>query len=178
METWNEEAAVRAAQADPQRFGLLYDRYFTTIFRFIHRRAGERELSADLTQQTFLKALVALPKYANKGLPFRAWLYRIALNELRMHWRKRKEVVMDLGWAEVKPLADEFGLAEQEAEMRLIANGLGRLKPEQAQLIELRYFDGLSFAELGQVLGVGEDAAKMRTHRVLGVLREYLAPKP
>ena len=83
---------------------------------------------------------------------------------------------MDLGWAEVKPLADECGVAQQEEEMQLIASGLGRLKPEQAQLIELRYFDGLSFAEVGQVLGIGEDAAKMRTHRVLAVLREYLAP--
>ncbi|MBL0046323.1 MAG: sigma-70 family RNA polymerase sigma factor [Flavobacteriales bacterium] len=176
MELQHEEAVIRAAQADAQRFAPLYDHYFTTIFRFVHRRAGERELSADLTQQTFLKAMLALPKYTFQGLPFRAWLYRIALNELRMHWRKKKEVVMDLGWAEVKPLADECGVAQQEEEMQLIASGLGRLKPEQAQLIELRYFDGLSFAEVGQVLGIGEDAAKMRTHRVLAVLREYLAP--
>jgi RNA polymerase sigma-70 factor, ECF subfamily len=175
MDPQQEEAAIRAAQADAQRFGPLYDHYFVTIFRFIQRRAGQRELSADLTQQTFLKALLALPKYTFQGLPFRAWLYRIALNEVRMHWRKKKEVVMDLGWAEVKPLAEECGVAQQEEEMQLIAKCLGRLKPEQAQLIELRYFDGLSFAELGQVLGLGEDAAKMRTHRVLAQLREYLS---
>jgi RNA polymerase sigma-70 factor, ECF subfamily len=175
MDTQQEAAVIRAAQADAQRFGPLYDEHYVAIFRFIHRRAGQRDLAADLTQQTFLKALLALPKYTFHGLPFRAWLYRIALNELRMYWRKKKEVVMDLGWAEVKPLADECGVAQQEEEMRLIAHGLSRLKPEQAQLIELRYFDGLSFVELGHILGIGEDAAKMRTHRVLALLREYLA---
>ena len=141
------------------------------------RRAGDRDLTSDLVQETFLKAMLALPRYQERGLPFRAWLYRIALNELRMHWRKRKDVLMDLGWAEVKPLADECGMVQQEAEMQLIATGLGRLKPQQAELIELRYFDGLSFAELGQVLGIGEDAAKMRTHRVLAQLRTYLSPR-
>ena len=61
--------------------------------------------------------------------------------------------------------------------MSLIIRGLSSLKSDQAQLIELRYFDGLSFAEVGQVLGIGEDAAKMRTHRVLATLRTYLVPK-
>ncbi len=172
-----ERAAIVAARSDPRRFTPLYDRYFGDIFRFLLRRAGDRDLTNDLAQETFLKAMLALPRYQERGLPFRAWLYRIALNELRMHWRKRKDVVMDLGWAEVKPLADECGMAQQEAEMQLIASGLGRLKPEQAELIELRYFDGLSFAELGQVMGIGEDAAKMRTHRVLAQLRTYLSPR-
>ena len=95
-----------------------------------------------------------------------------------MHWRKKKEMVMDLGWTDVRPLAEDCGLAEQEEDMRLIASGLNRLNEGQARLIELRYFDGLSFAELGQVLGIAEDAAKMRTHRALAVMRDYLSPKP
>jgi RNA polymerase sigma-70 factor (ECF subfamily) len=173
-----EEQMILAAKADPQSFAPLYERYFNDLFRFLFRRSGDRELTADLTQQTFLKALLALPRYQPRGLPFRAWLYRIALNELRMHWRKRKEVVMDLGWKELHPLAEECGVQQQEEEMQLIVSGLERLKPDQAQLIELRFFDGLSFAEVGQVLGIGEDAAKMRTHRVLGTLRTYLVTKP
>ncbi len=172
-----ELAYIAAAQADPQRFAPLYEHYFATIFRFIHRRAGDRDLTADLAQQTFLKALLALPRYEPRGLPFRAWLYRIALNEVRMHWRKRKEVVMDLAWAEVRPLSEEFGLEQQEAEMRLLANGLGRLNNAQARIVELRFFDGLSFAEVGQVLGIAEDAAKMRTHRALAVMRAYLVQR-
>ncbi len=177
MDPAREASLIELAKADPQSFAPLYERYFNDLFRFLFRRSGDRELTADLTQQTFLKAMLALPRYEPRGLPFRAWLYRIGLNELRMHWRKRKEVVMDLGMQDLKPLADDCGVLQQEEDMRLIVSGLSSLKTEQAQLIELRYFDGLSFAEVGQVLGIGEDAAKMRTHRVLATLRTYLAPK-
>lgn len=177
MQPEEERQAIEAARTDPRRFAPLYERYFTDIFRFIHRRAGQAELTADLTQQTFLKALLALPKYQVRGLPFRAWLYRIALNELRMHWRKRKEQAMDLSFAEVRGLSEEMGLAEDVEAMRRLAIALSRLARDQARLVELRYFDGLSFAEVAQVLGIGEDAAKMRTHRVLGRLRQYLGAR-
>jgi len=177
MDQQQEEAAIRAAQADPQRFAPLYEAYFSAIFRFIHRRIGQQDLTNDLTQQTFLKAMLALSNFRSRGLPFRAWLYRIALNELRMHWRKKKEISMDLEWAQLEPLAEECGVAQQEAEMRMITDGLQHLNEDQARLIELRYFDELSFAELGHVLGLGEDAAKMRTHRALGQLRAYLKPR-
>lgn len=177
MDQRTEIAAIRAAQAEPRCFGVLYDAHFIPVFRFIHRRTGDSELAADLSQQTFLKAMLALPRYRTEGSPFRAWLYRIALNELRMHWRRRKEVVMDLGWAEVKGLADECGLHQLEEDMRKLSTALSQLTGAQAHLVELRYFDGLSFAELGRVLGIGEDAAKMRTHRVLGLLRNQLTRK-
>ncbi|MFT3885995.1 MAG: RNA polymerase sigma factor [Flavobacteriales bacterium] len=175
MTTSGEQQEIEAAKADSRRFAPLYERYFNDIFRFIHRRAGRAELTADLTQQTFLKALLALPRYEPRGAPFRAWLYRIALNELRMHWRKRKEMVMDLSFGDVRGLSEEFGLAEDEEAMARLARALSQLAADQSRLIELRYFDGLAFAEVGQVLGIGEDAAKMRTHRVLGTLRKYLA---
>ncbi len=82
---------VLAAQADQARFAPLYESYYADIFRFILRRVKHRDLTADLTQQTFLKAMLGLPRYQPRGLPFRAWLYRIALNEVRMHWRKKRK---------------------------------------------------------------------------------------
>jgi RNA polymerase sigma-70 factor (ECF subfamily) len=173
-----EMAEIAGAKADPARFAPLYERYFNDIFRFILRRAQDRDLTADLTQQTFLKAMLGLPRYEPRGLPFRAWLYRIALNELRMFWRKRREVCIDLGHAEARLLSDEIGIADEDGSLQRLALALGRLSEERARLIELRYMDGMSFAELGQVLGIAEDAAKMRTHRALGELRSYLAPAP
>lgn len=174
MEHDREQAEVVAAKADPACFGVLYERHFTVIFRFILRRAHDRDLTADLTQQTFLKAMLALPRYEPRGLPFRAFLFRIALNELRMHWRKRREVVRDLSYMEVRGLTEEMGLPGGDDDMRRLAIALGRLEPARAQLIELRFMDGLSFADMGAVLGIAEDAAKMRTHRVLATLRTYL----
>lgn len=177
MEDPEEVHQLQAAKADPARFAPLYERYFADIFRFVLRRVQHRELTADLTQQTFLKAMLALASYEPRGLPFRAWLYRIALNEVRMHWRKKKEVLIDMSFREVKGLTEEMGLDLDPTEMQRVAQAMSGLDEERARLIELRYMDGMSFAELGQVLGIGEDAAKMRTHRVLGQLRTYLAPR-
>lgn len=169
---------VRAAQADPARFAPLYDRYFGDVFRFLLRRAGDRELTADLTQQAFLKAMLSLSRYESRGLPFRAWLYRIALNELRMHWRKRKEVLLDLSYQQVDGLRQEMDLRLDPDDMTRVAQALSALDEARAQLIHLRFMDGLSYLEVGQVLGIGEDAAKMRTHRVLAALRANLAKRP
>ncbi len=177
MDADDELKAVQAAKADPRAFTPLYTAYHAVIFRFIHRRTNNRDLSADLTQQSFLKALLALPRYESRGLPFRAWLYRIALNELRMHWRKKKETVMDLSWAEVQELRSEMGVPETDEDLQRLAGALSRLPAEKSRLIELRYVDGMSFIEVGQVLGIAEDAAKMRVHRVLGTLRQYLGSR-
>lgn len=171
-----EQAVIAAARTDPRRFTPLYERYFGDIFRFLLRRAGDRDLTNDLAQETFLKAMLALPRYQDRGLPFRAWLYRIALNELRMHWRKKKEVLIDLSFTQVKGLSEEFELRLDEDDMQRLARALSKLDEARGQLIQLRYMDGLSFLEVGQVLGIGEDAAKMRTHRTLAQLRSYLAP--
>lgn len=172
-----ETEEILLAQRDARAFAPLYERYFAMVFRFIHRRSGSRELTADLTQQTFLKAMLALPKYQVRGLPFRAWLFRIAFNELRMHWRKRKEVVMELSFADVRGLGSDIGIGEDDEDMQRLARALSGLPEERARLIELRYMDGLSFAEVGEVFGIGEDAAKMRTHRVLATLREQMGPR-
>lgn len=172
-----EADLIRAARADPQQFAPLYERYFPEIFRFLLRRAQQRELAADLTQQTFLKALLSIEKYRDHGVPFRAWLYRIALNEIRMYWRKRREVVIDIAADEARWIAGEIGVSEQEEDLKKLANALALLDARKARLIELRYMDGLSYADIGAILNIAEEAAKMRIHRVLGVLRKYLAPK-
>lgn len=173
-----ERTEIQRAQADPRRFTVLYERYFGDVFRFILRRAGDRDRTADLVQETFLKALLALPRYQDRGLPFRAWLYRIALNELRMFWRKRKEVLIDLNNRQVNAIGEEMRLSLEDDQMQALAIALSSLDEARSQLIHLRFMDGLSYQEVGQVLGIGEDAAKMRTHRVLAALRTNLALRP
>lgn len=84
---------------------------------------------------------------------------------------------MGLSIAEVRGMWEEMGFLEDDGRQQHLARALGRLSEDKARLIELRFMDGLSFAEIGQVIGIGEDAAKMRTHRVLAVLRDYLSPR-
>lgn len=170
-----ERTEIEAAQRDPRRFAPLYDRHFEPVFRFVLVRCGARDLAADLTQQTFVKAMLALPRYRYTGVPFKAWLLRIALNEVRMFHRSRKgKVYMDLGSAETKGLLADTATADREEDLRRMEDALAGLKESSATLIELRYFDGLSYAEIGAILGIAEDAAKMRTHRVLRSLRDHL----
>ncbi len=179
-----EQAWIAAARTDPQAFGPLYDRYHKPIFLFILKRVHDRELCGDLTAQVFLKSMAALPKYEGRGLPFKAWLYRIALNEVLMHFRKNKgKQFMDVAEPQAAALITYAAERDEDDDrsidkelMERLARALGKLLPAQTMLIELRFFDGLSFLEVGQVLGIAEAAAKMRTHRVLGTLREYLAP--
>ena len=80
-EITQEEGWIAAARRDPQAFAPLYLRYHKPIFLFVLKRVQDRDLCGDLTAQVFLKSMAALPKYEGRGLPFKAWLYRIALNE-------------------------------------------------------------------------------------------------
>ena len=101
---------VEAAKSDPARFSVLYEKYYKVIFIFIFRRTGEEELAADITSNTFLKAMLALPKYEYKGVPFSAFLFRIALNEINMYFRKsKKERVVSLEQVSLGAMVDETG---------------------------------------------------------------------
>ena len=85
---WNEEEVLTLSRTDPEAFKSIYTKYFKKIFLFVLHRIGEKQISADITQQVFLKALMGLSKFQFKGLPFSAWLYRIAINECNDFFRK------------------------------------------------------------------------------------------
>lgn len=165
------------ARRDARAFAPLYERHHRPVYLFVLKRVGDRDRAGDLTSQVFLKAMLALPRYVDRGAPFRAWLYRIALNEVLMfHRRMRGRVYMDVEAADARRLLGEVEVLPAEAdhhEQRIgaLTAALGRLAPAQAMLVELHWFDGLAYAEVGHVLGIGEDAAKMRTHRAIKQLR-------
>ena len=178
-----EEIWIAAARRDPQAFAPLYQRYHKPIFLFVLKRVQDRDLCGDLTAQVFLKSMAALPKYEGRGLPFKAWLYRIALNEVLMHFRRHKgKQYMDVEAPQAAALINDAAGTDDDDRsldkelMERLTTAMVRLQPVQAMLIELRFFDGLSFLEMGHVLGIAEAAAKMRTHRVLAALRQYLVP--
>src|SRR5690242_8291867 len=85
-----DESLILKSQADSEAFRPLYEKYFKRIFLFVHHRVGDKSLAADITSQVFLKALVNLRKFQFRGLPFSAWLFRIALNECHDFFRKSK----------------------------------------------------------------------------------------
>jgi RNA polymerase sigma-70 factor, ECF subfamily len=172
--TEDEEVLIRRAQDDPRCFRPLYEKYFKKIFLFIHHRVGEKSLSADITSQVFLKAMSHLSRFRFRGLPFSAWLYRIALNECHDFFRKTKRyrfVAADEYTIEKfhEEFTAETGLAELHERLPEI---LERLTRDELHIIELRFFEQRPFKEVADILGITETYAKVKVYRTLDKMKK------
>jgi len=172
----NDDAAlVHAAQLHPAAFGPLYDRYVDRIYAYLWARTSGAEDAADLTQQVFLQALHALPRYRDGGTPFAAWLFRIARNAAT-DWRRRQRatVAWDLVPAALHPQASdevEARVVRQEELIRLRAL-LAALDAETREALILRFTAGLTLADVGAVIGKSEEATRKMIARALHTLKE------
>lgn len=165
---------VKAAQEDPQKFAPIYDAYYKPIFVFVHNRIRDKEIVADLTQQVFLKALLAIKGYEYKGVPFGGWLYRIAINEVNMHFRQKKIIEVEVREKDAVELMQEIGQSSNEIVLKRCLEMIGKLPDDQSQMIEMRFFDHLSFAEIARIYGITEANAKMKLYRILEKLKNEL----
>ena len=167
----SEEQQILEAQKDPKAFRGLYETNYEAIFRFLYRKTNDEALAADLTSQTFIKALKNIHKFKYKGVPFSAWLYRIASNEFLKYYRQQKKMpVYSLEEETAKKLtnfSDEVANERQQERIEQLKKALEKLKPKDMQMIELRFFEDKSFKEIGFILETTESAAKMRTYRIL-----------
>lgn len=173
QEEWLE---VQAAQRDPARFRPLYNRYYEPIFRFIFRRTNQEELTADICSQVFLKALQRIKSYSYKGVPFSAWLYRIASNEVAQHYRAtQKNRVVSMEESSFTDMIDELDEQDTEGLRQELLATLDTLKEGDLQLIELRFFEQRSFREVAEITGITENNAKVRTYRILERMKKKIA---
>lgn len=166
-----ESEIIALAKKESSYFGVLYDRYFDQIFRFCFKRLGGlEEVAGDTTQQVFIKAMSNLNRYEDRGLPFSSWLYRIAQNEVSMFFRKEtKNYTVPVDENRIQDLAAEANIhsymsMEDQEKLIEVLNGL---EEEYMDLIELRFFEGLSFKQIAEIYGITEANAKMRTYRIL-----------
>lgn len=159
---------IQAAQKDPAMFRPLYNRYFDPIFRFIYRRTADEMLTADLCSQVFLKALQRLNAYTYQGVPFSAWLFRIASNEVSQHYRQyKKNRVVSVEETNFADVMDELHEPDNEQLRQALILVLNQLKESDLQLIEMRFFERLPFKEIADILGITESNAKVKTYRIL-----------
>jgi len=160
---WEE---IQAAQKNLAAFQPLYDRYFENIFRFIFRRTSDETLSADLSSQVFLKAMQKLSLYTFKGVPFSAWLFRIASNEVAQHYRNtQKQRVVSLEDRHIEDIFDEMArpTLQQEEQLRnIFLQCMDELKPGDLELIELRFFEKRAFKEIADILQITESRMKKK----------------
>lgn len=173
-----EEILLRQACKDPEAFRPIYQRYYERIFRYIYQRIDDKEEAYDCTQQVFVKALIHLPKYQFRGIPFVSWLYRIAHNEVQQLLRNNKKISRTLN-VETDGLHEL--LAESEAEETLagkyeqsLSHCLSRLDETELQLVEMRYFESRPYKEIMDILSISESNAKVKVHRLLEKLKNCL----
>lgn len=166
---------IIAAKENPARFAALYDSYYKPIFVFIHRRTGDEEVTADITSQVFLKALINIGKYEFKGVPFSAWLFRIAFNEINMYFRKsNSDRVVSLDQKGMLQIAQEMESGDNEEALCRMMNVMKQLEETDIQLIELRFFEKNSFADVGNILGITENNAKVKVYRIIEKLKKIM----
>ncbi len=165
--------AARAA-GDPELYATLYRRHFEPIAGYLLRRTGNPALAEDLAADTFLAAWKALPTYQNSGIPFRAWLLRIATNRAnavarRERTRRRIYAFLPRPASHHAPQA-----AHPTDEADHLYTALARLRPEHQSVIALVHLEGLSVEQAARILDTPEGTIKSRLHRARTALRAEL----
>ena len=176
----DDKSCVEAAKQDPTAFGELYERYVDRIYSYIYHRVGNAHDAEDLTSRTFYRALSHIQEYEDKGLPFSAWLYRIAHN-LMANWhrdRKRRPVVA-LDELVIATMVEDHpeSMAEANDNVRLLREVIGELDELRQELLVLKFSEGLSNADIGSIMGRSEGAIKSLYHRTLLAIRKEMAKK-
>jgi RNA polymerase sigma-70 factor (ECF subfamily) len=164
---------AQASHGSADAFGQLYDRFQPEILRYLWHRLGDRDHAEDLTQQVFLKAWQAIPRYEQRDVPFKAWLYRMAHNQMVDHFRTRRPTTDLEGVDRAVPgEAEDLVIAgEQRA---LLGEALKRLSEDHRQVLVLRFLMGKSAAEIGAIMDRKEVTVRGLQLRALRALRREL----
>ena len=173
----DDKELVRRAKTDPVAFGALYERYVAKIYNYIYYRTGDHHEAEDLTARTFQRAMVHISRYRERGVPFSAWLYRIAHN-LMANWHRDRGRRQVMGLEDAAILAvshDRLELAAESNEERAqLLSAIRRLPAERQELLILKFVERLSNADIGRIMGRTEGAIKSLYHRTLLSLRDEL----
>lgn len=177
IEYKEEEVLALASQGDRDAFGQLYQRYVERIFNYVYYRTGNIHDAEDLTARVFQRAMNHIHNYTDRGVPFSAWLYRIAHN-LVANWhrdRSRKQEIPldDLPILPAKGNHPERKLVRSQEQEALLKH-IRKLPPERQNLLILKFVENLSNAEIGKIMGRSEGAVKSLYHRTLLALRDQV----
>ena len=177
-----EKALITRAKHDKEAFGELYEIYFQRIYNYIVHRTANVDLAEDLTSQTFMKVLENISKFEWRGLPFQAWLYRIASNVIMTHYRKNKYNsnvnIEDIKFLVVdkndSPL-EEMKNVEESEEIKLrfmeVQKALVRLDPKSAEIIVLKFFEKKSNSDIAKIIDISEGNVRIKIFRALKKLK-------
>lgn len=159
---------VAAARAQPREFLALYDRYFDRVLGYVRVRVRDPATCEDVTSQVFMTALEQIGRFRGEG-SFAGWLFQIARNAVYDVQRRRVVEPFVIERAAIEPSPEERVLAQERVEeLRVV---IRRLRPEQQDLLALRYGAGLAFEEIGAILDSAPATVRVRMHRILEEMR-------
>ena len=164
------------AQRDGEAFGALYEKYVDSIYNYLYYRTGNSHDAEDLTEKVFFRAMQHIDNYQDQGVPFSAWLYKIARNLLANWYRdesKRKSISLDKLEYRLGDSGPEK-ITELAEDKEALLTAIRRLPPERQELFILKFVERMSNAEIGLVLGRTEGAIKSLYHRTLLALRKEM----
>ena len=174
----DEESLVqRAKQQDQEAFAQLYEEYFDKIYRYVALKIGDKTEAEDMTQQVFLKALQSISSFKWKGIPFSAWLYRIAHNQVVDYLRKKKKrpaTLFDESLASSASDTNPQLMAERSLDIEQLLSATQRLTEAQREVISLRFTSELSTDEVAKIMGKSQGAVKALQHSAIVALRKTL----
>ena len=163
LQAEEERLLVEAAQHDPARFADLYERNFDRVYAYIVRRVGDRAQTEDIASEVFHHALANLKSFEWRGMPFCAWLYRIAANAIADRYQKAAR--------ESQLPADDPEAADDVERRALLSELVNSLPPEQRRVVIQRFVEQRSIKEIARAMQRSEGAIKQLQFRALQTLR-------
>jgi RNA polymerase sigma-70 factor, ECF subfamily len=164
---------VKKAQQDPKFFGYLYEKYFDQIFIYILKKVNNQDNAGEICSKVFLKAMLNIKKYKDMGYPFSSWLYKIASNETNKFFREQKKIQeVEIQEKDAVSLLEDINESNLDENIEKLLTSIEELNENQSELIELRFFEKLSFSEIGNQLGISSGNAKIRLYRAVDALKK------
>jgi RNA polymerase sigma-70 factor (ECF subfamily) len=165
----------RAKRYDQKAISELYKRHVQNIYRYIYYRVGDVNMAEDLTADVFLRALEGLAGFTYRGVPFSAWLYRIAHARVMDHFRQQaRRELLPLDERLVATGKGPQATVEARLDCEELQSAIAQLTTDQQQVIILKFVEGLSNAEAARILGKTEGAVKALQHRALNSLQRTM----
>lgn len=171
-----EEVLVRRAQQqDQEALSQIFETYFDRLYKYVSSRILNRVEAEDVTQQVVLKVLQSLPRYQWRGMPFSAWLFRIARNMVIDYYRVRGKVKnVPLEAALCQNGDDPVKMAEQSLTLEEVHQAMSKLSESQQEVLRLRFAGELSVSEVAGVMGKSQGAVKALQHSAVVALRRIV----
>ena len=172
----DEKEIIKQAKTDYQAFDFIYEKYMPQIFQYVMYRVYNREVAEDIVSVVFYKAMKNLHLFKWRQIPFSAWLYRIAFNEICNHAKKeKKQEKIRTNYLKDEPESTyEPSYQNDEKSFKFVHDYIAKLPLKDQDIIMLRFFEKKSFAEIAQITSKNESTLRVNLHRALKKLESIM----